>query len=137
MTLIDSSAWIEYYRKSGDRHYKKNIITILTENKAAICGIIKTEILVHTKTKKEYRLIKSDFYGLTWFETDINVYNKASEIGFSLKKKGITIPATDLIIAACALTNNSFLLHFDKHFEQIKKIFPLQTISYNLLKHEQ
>jgi hypothetical protein len=45
MKLIDSSAWIEYYRKDGDTHYKEEIIKALKENNAAICGIIKTELL--------------------------------------------------------------------------------------------
>ena len=136
MNLIDTSAWIEYYRNNGNENYKRDIIRNLKDNKAATCGIIKTELLVHTRTKKEYILLESDFNSIHWFETDSRVYNKASHIGFSLKRKGITIPATDLIIASCALINNSFLLHFDKHFDHIKKYFPLKTISYNFKKAE-
>jgi predicted nucleic acid-binding protein len=130
MILIDTSAWIEYYRKNGNEYYKKKIIPALKENLAAICGIITTELLVHTRTKKEYQLLESDFFGIIWLETDKRVYNKASEIGFDLKRRGITIPATDLIIASCALIYNSSLLHYDKHYEKIKEFFPLETITF-------
>ena len=37
----------------------------------------------------------------------------------SKRKKGITIPATDLLVAACAQTNGARLLHFDSHFDRL------------------
>ena len=64
-----------------------------------------------------------------WLETDLKVYLKACEIGFLLKKNGITIPLTDLIIGACALINNCKLIHFDKHYIQIKKYYSLNQFS--------
>ena len=48
MNLIDASAWIEYYRNNGNENYKRDIIRNLKDNLAATCGIIKTELLVHT-----------------------------------------------------------------------------------------
>ena len=132
MKLIDTSAWIEYFRKIGNKNYKNEILQCLTNNVAAICGLIKTELLVHAKTKKEYNLLESDLSGIHWFETDIIIYNKSSEIGFNLRRKGITVPTTDLIIASCALIYNAEIIHFDKHFEQIKVHYPLKTISFNI-----
>lgn len=64
-----------------------------------------------------------------WLETDLKVYLKACEIGFLLKKNGITIPLTDLIIGASALINNCKLIHFDKHYIQIKKYYLLNQFS--------
>ncbi len=130
MKIIDTSAWIEYYRKNGKKKYKTEIRTALKGNICAICGIIKTEILFHTKTKKEFELLDSDLSGIHWFETDKTIYNKASEVGYNLKRKGITIPATDLIIASCALIYKSEIVHLDKHFEKIKTYYPLKTFFY-------
>jgi predicted nucleic acid-binding protein len=132
MKLIDTSAWIEYYRKDGEQKYKEDVIDALKNNTAAICGIIKIELLVHARTKNEYQLLESDFSAIHWIESESKVYDKAAEMGFRLRRKGITIPATDLIIASCAIINNSILLHYDKHFEQVKKYYPLETISFNL-----
>lgn len=135
MKLIDSSAWIEFYRKNGDIHYKEEIIKALKENDAAICGIIKIELLIHTKTIHEYNMLASDFSAIHWLESNEHLYSKASEIGFELKKKGITVPVTDLIVASCAVIYGAMLIHFDKHFIMINKYYPLKMISFNI--HEQ
>jgi predicted nucleic acid-binding protein len=130
MLIIDTSAWIEYYRKNGNMDYKKRIIQTLEDNTAAICGIIITELLVHTKTKKEYQLLETDFSGMHWLETDYAVYIKAAAMGFDLKRKGITIPLADLVIASCAFRYKSAVIHFDKHYEIIKQHYPLRTVIF-------
>ena len=60
------------------------------------------------------------------------VWEQAYGLGFSLRRKGLTIPTVDLIIAALALENRTFLLHRDEHFEMIVPYFPnLQTRCFN------
>jgi predicted nucleic acid-binding protein len=132
MILIDTSAWIEYYRKDGRKEYKKIILNGIEQNIISVNGIIQTELLIFCKNKIEYNLILNDLSSFHWFETDQKAYLKACEIGFSLKKIGITIPISDLIIGACALINNCKLIHFDKHYLQIKQHYPLDQ--YSLLK---
>lgn len=61
------------------------------------------------------------------------VWEQAYELGFSLRRKGLTIPTADLIIAALAIENNIFLVHHDEHFEMIVPCFPnLKTKYFNL-----
>ncbi len=129
MKLIDSSAWIEYYRKEGNKEYKNWISRAIQNNTAAVNGVIQVEILVFTKTQPEYDFISSDFSALHNLRLDKHVFKKASEIGFDLRRKGITIPGTDLIIAACALVSNVELIHFDSHYKYIAEHYPLKMIS--------
>jgi len=126
MKLIDSSAWIEYYRKEGNRNCKAIISHAIQNNEAAVNGIIQLEILVFTKTQSEYNNISSDFSAFHHLELNDNVFQKASEIGFNLRRKGITIPASDLIIAASAMVTDSQLMHIDKHFTYIAEYYPLK-----------
>jgi predicted nucleic acid-binding protein len=130
MMLVDSSAWIEFYREKGRADYKTAVVRNLQDNSVATCGIVKTELQAHARTIKEYHLLESDFDGMVWIETDFPVYRKAAEMGFRLRQKGMTIPATDLIIASCALINGLEILHLDKHFDLIKTVYPLKTISF-------
>ena len=51
------------------------------------------------------------------------VWEKAYELGFTPRKKGVTLPTTDLIIAALAIEHGSLLLHQDEHFERIASNF--------------
>ncbi len=130
MKLIDSSAWIEYYRKEGNKDFKAAISNAIQNNEAAVNGIIQLEILVFTKTKSEYNDILSDFSAFYNLELNNSVFLKASEIGFDLRRKGITIPASDLIIAASAMVTNCQLIHFDKHFTYIAEYYPLKLESW-------
>ena len=128
MKLIDSSAWIEYYRKEGNKEYKAWISKAIQNNLAAVNGIIQVEILVFTKTQSEYDIILSDFSALHRLILDEHVFKRASEIGFDLRRKGLTIPGTDLIIAACAIVTNAELIHFDRHYKYIAEHYPLKMI---------
>jgi len=38
----------------------------------------------------------------------------------TLRRNGITVPYTDILIAACALTCGATVLHADVHFELMK-----------------
>ena len=129
MKLIDSSAWIEYYRKEGNKEYKNWISDAIQNNDAAVNGIIQLEILVFTKTQFEYDDIFSDFSAFHNLELNNSVFQKASEIGFDLRRKGITIPASDLIIASSAMVTDSKLIHFDKHYTYIAEYYPLKPVS--------
>ena len=48
-------------------------------------------------------------------------------MGFSLSRKGFTIPLTDLVIAVQCLENNLELMTSDKHFNIIAEHTPLKT----------
>ena len=126
MKLIDSSAWIEYYRKNGKREYKACVSDAIRDNTAAVNGIIHLEILVFAKTQSEFDAISADFSSLHQVELDVRVFQEASKIGFDLRRKGITIPASDLIIAASAIIADAELVHLDSHYALIGEHYPLR-----------
>ena len=135
MKLVDSSAWIEYYRKNGSYEHKLWVSEAIQSNLAAINGVIQVEILAFTRTRSEYDAISSDFSALHELGLDEPVFRRASEVGFGLRRKGITIPGTDLIVAACAMVSDAELIHFDTHYEHIAGHYPLRIVS-RLDQHE-
>ena len=80
-----------------------------------------------TRTKKEYTEILSDLSALYYFEVNKKIWERASQLGFDLRRKGKTIPSTDLLIASVALYYDLTLLHSDNHFEQIREYTDLKT----------
>ena len=50
--------------------------------------------------------------------TDV-LWQKAGEFSRSLKTRGITLPFSDIMIAAIALDKNLSVFTLDKHFEHI------------------
>ncbi|MCL0089200.1 hypothetical protein M1O54_02405 [Dehalococcoidia bacterium] len=43
--IVDTSAWIEYFRPQGDAELKEAIKPLISEVRALLPGIIRTEIL--------------------------------------------------------------------------------------------
>lgn len=126
MILIDSSAWIEYYKPTGDPIIKKAVYAAIQNDEAAINGIIVVEIAGFVR-EKEKSLILTDFSALHSLPLNNVVFQKAVIICSGMRNSGITIPATDAIIAACAWEANVSILHKDSHFEAIARYFPLKN----------
>ncbi len=95
--------------------------TFIDEDRIFYNGIILSELLVGANNVKEFNSIKNNFSGFKFLETNSFIFENASHIGFRLRKVGITVPLTDLIIAAHAVSNNLILITGDPHFKLIKK----------------
>lgn len=119
MILIDSSVWVHYYRPDGNDKIKDYVKKAIIQDLAAICGVVRVEILGGVTRKKEYELIDSDFSGFHNLTIDEETFMRAAELGSRHRKTGYSLPATDLIIAATALRHNATLYHIDAHFEHI------------------
>jgi len=45
MTLIDTSAWIEFFRKTGDPQVKRRVAAYVELGEAAYCGPVEFELV--------------------------------------------------------------------------------------------
>jgi len=129
--LIDTSAWILGLKRNSSTQIKNILTEILDKDQSATTGIIILELLQGTKTKKEYEEIFSDLSALHYFKENREIWKKASLLGFELRRKGKTIPSTDLLIASISLYYNLNILHADNHFEIIKSLSNLKTTDLN------
>lgn len=128
--LVDTSVWLFALRKDPIPDIRNRIDSLLREDLVITTGIIKLEILAGAKTEKEYRRLKSRFDALDHIETDDDIWRSACEHGFRLRRKGLTIPSTDVVIAACALRAQAVLLHADAHFDLMARPLGLQVESH-------
>ena len=78
----------------------------------------------------EYKRLKSRLSALQSIKTNESTWAKACEIGFRLRRKGVTIPYTDTLIATCALTEECIILHTDNHFDLMAEHLELKSESY-------
>jgi len=129
--LIDTSAWILGLKRNSSSRIKNILTEILDKDRSATTGIIILELLQGTKTKKEYEEIFSDLSALHYFEENKEIWKKASLLGFELRRKGKTVPSTDLLIASISLYYNLNILHADNNFEIIKLYSNLKTTDLN------
>ncbi|MEQ8187358.1 MAG: PIN domain-containing protein [Candidatus Eremiobacterota bacterium] len=126
--LIDTSVWIEALKKNGSDKAKERVKKCIDEESAVITGVIMMELLGGTITKKKYDDLKLDLDTLEYLESSKDVWDKASEISFELKRKGVNVPGTDIFIAAISIAYDCVLIHMDKHFELIGKYTELKHI---------
>ncbi len=119
MILIDTSAWIEFFRKSGEKFIKLEVATYLDLDEAAYTCPIYFELLAGAK-ENEIGLIDET---LSFCERQIfksNYWEKTAKLERSLRQKGITIPRDDLFVATVALEVNMAILCKDRHFDIIQ-----------------
>jgi len=119
MIVVDTSALIEYYRPAGNATVAATVTKAIEADEVAVNGIIQTEIMGFVASKKEFHQLSLDFQAFHWLSLDRAVFESAAQLGFDLRRTGITVPATDLLIAASAIKAQATLYHLDSHFTQI------------------
>jgi predicted nucleic acid-binding protein len=128
--LVDTSVWVEFFR-GKKTVIKKRLENLLDENRAVVSGIILAELLTGVSDEKEQRFLEECFLGLPCLEASREAFALAGKMGALLRKKGITMPISDLLIAALAKTHALTVLTLDNHFQTLAR--PL-NVQIELLK---
>ncbi len=128
--LIDTSAWLFALKRDFVPEVKNRIDLLLKNNPVVTTGIINLEIISGARTKKEFQRLKDRFNALDLIESDESIWQKACELGFNLRRKGVTVPHTDILIAACALQSGSIIVHADAHFDMMAKHAVIKVESF-------
>jgi predicted nucleic acid-binding protein len=120
--LIDTSAWIETLRPSGDPSVRARVSALTTEDRAVLCDLVRLELWNGARGAGEHRLLRELEQQLETVPTTPEVWDLASALARSARGKGLTVPATDLLIAACAKLHGLGLIHCDTHFDNLEKL---------------
>jgi len=119
--LVDTSIWIEYFNKP-DSNAGKSLENLLKKERVFITGIILTELLQGAKIQREFESILESMVALPFLDATLSTWIQSGRISFVLRKKDITIPITDLVIASLSLENNCKIFTLDLHFNKIPNI---------------
>jgi len=117
--IVDSCVWIEFFRKR-ESDFTLHLSGLLRERRVRMGGMVLAEILQRIKVPEEANLVRQSLERLPYLEMTRNVWEKAGEISASLRTKGITIPLSDLIIAALALSEDQQIFTIDPHFKEVR-----------------
>ena len=121
-SLVDSSAWIEYFRGNPNFSFIDDLI-----NTNTICtnDIILTELLPSIIHKKEHKLSELLNY-VKKFELIIDWQEIRNIQLLNLKYGNNNIGISDIIIAQNCMQNGLKIVVNDKHFEIMAKYIPLE-----------
>ena len=118
--LSDTSYWIEYFNRSQDKRARR-VEALIRDDRAALTGVVLAELLQGAKTAGELSLLRTALAAVRWVETGAEDYARAGSLGFALRRRGVTVPVTDCIIAAAAESLGGHLLTLDEHFEELAR----------------
>lgn len=119
--LVDTSCWIEYFNRPAEET-ADTVRALILSDQAVVNGLVLAELLQGARTMKEASELQYALGAVTWVETSREIYGRAGELGFQLKRTGVTVPVTDCVIAASSETIGGLMLTLDGHFEDIARV---------------
>ncbi|MEI6205944.1 MAG: PIN domain nuclease [Desulfuromonadales bacterium] len=128
MTLVDTSALIEFLNRTGSLSDKAVETLITNDAEIAIADITLTEALQGIRSERDYHEVRASLLTFPILSLkDHDSYIKAADMYRKCRTKGLTIRSTvDLLIAQTAIENNAELLHNDRDFEAIASVSSLK-----------
>ncbi len=118
MKLIDTSSWVEYLRdresEAGDA-----VEVLVLSGEAAWCDITLVELWHGVRGAKEKRELAEMEVEVERIPVEAPVWRLASKLALRCREKGLTVPISDIVTAACAVAHGLELEHCDKHFDDL------------------
>ena len=120
MVIVDTSAWIEYFR-NGEPSIVDTVDLCLDRELVAMGDLVYCEIMQGIKTKKEHKQVSKLFLSLSKFDmVGFDIATKSAQNYKLLRSRGLTVRKTiDVIIGTFCAENGFQLIHHDKDFEQM------------------
>jgi predicted nucleic acid-binding protein len=115
--LLDTSVWIDALRGKTPRIVAATQ-SLLKDDRVLICGPVLFEIKRGLRPPDRKKILPF-FDALIRLSVDEVTWDLAGDLDASLRKKGITIPPMDVIIAQLCLYHKVSLFTLDEHFHSI------------------
>lgn len=116
MILIDTSSWIHMLRPNGDPAVRGRVEAALTAGQACWCPLVQLELWNGARGEREQGVLREFASALPELSIDEAVWREAYDLAKRARARGITVPAADLVIAACARHHGAALETADTDF---------------------
>ncbi|MGV0646367.1 PIN domain nuclease [Mycolicibacterium sp. XJ2546] len=132
MILIDTSAWVEYFRATGSAAAVE-VRRLLSEetDDVAMCEPVAMEILSGARGEDVYLKLERLVNGLPSLAVDgATDFRAAAQIYCTARRAGRTVRSiNDCLIAALAIRHDARIVHRDTDFEVIAAMTTLEATS--------
>lgn len=118
--IVDTSVLIAFFK--GKSEYVEEISRLLQENRLVVTGIIIAELLQGLKGLGEEQRISDLLTAVSPIELTTDLWVKAGKMSLSLRRKGVSLPLTDIAIAILAIEHDLSVFTLDKHYEKIPEV---------------
>lgn len=116
--LPDTCVWIDFL-KNRNTLLTLQLEQALLQGEVYTCGVVLYELLQGIRNPGEDQQVQAAFDALIMLEITSKTWASAAKLSSELRKMGITLPMSDIIIAAVATEHNLTIMTEDQHFQQI------------------
>lgn len=122
MTVIDTSAWIEMLRAGGRSDVRQRVNGLLVSGAACTVPMVRLELWNGARGDMEKRALRVFEDSLPELEMNAEVWDEACELARLARSAGLTVPAADILIAACAKHHGADVETIDAHFSELENL---------------
>ncbi len=122
MVVIDTSSWIEMLRSGGRVDVRERVNAHLRAGEACIVPMVRLELWNGARGDREKRALREFEETLPELEMTADVWSEACELARLARSAGLTTPASDILITACARHYGASVEAVDTHFSELEKL---------------
>ena len=118
MVIADTSIWIPFFNRP-DSAEKTALDILIDADEVALVGVVLAELLQGCRTPSERDALSDALLALPYYEVTQSTWLQTGDLSAALLRKGVTLPLSDLIIAALAIERDCRIYSLDIHFKKI------------------
>jgi predicted nucleic acid-binding protein len=115
--LPDSSVFIGDLRAGRDPFAR--LAACSEESEFATCGLVVTEVCRGVRDPVLLRRVRERLGVMVYIPTSKQIWERLTQLTWALDRRGIVLPAADLLIASCALQVGAAVFTLDAHFRHV------------------
>ena len=128
LILIDTSSWTHLLRPDGDPAIRSRVEVALRSGDACWCSIVQLELWNGARGGREQQVLRRFAEVLPALPMDEDVWSVAYDLARRARSRGVTVPATDVAIAACARCHGARLESADRDFELLADVTAIDGV---------
>lgn len=118
MVIAGTSVWIPFFNRP-DSPEKSALEVLIDADEVALVGVVLAESLQGCRTQTARDVLSDALLALPSYEVTRSTWLQTGDLSAHLLRRGVTLPLSDLIIAALAIERDCRVYGLGSHFKKL------------------
>ncbi|CAN5772940.1 type II toxin-antitoxin system toxin ribonuclease VapC11 [soil metagenome] len=126
MVLVDTSVWIEVFRRGS----RATLDSLVDFDDVVTCLPVIQEVLQGFDDERAFAVARESLHALPIVESPMPaaIFDDAADLYRRARRGGVTVRSSvDCLIAACAIRHRLEVLHVDRDFDALARVSALRS----------